>query len=112
MNLNVKLAGTEIQSQIVKISDKKVVKSLVTNGPRLIAAMTKVLTHFRKTAPFCIVDILIPFPCLPQPLPPKINVVFWTLKSFFYFRRTTLIWGVRGITLFSRNEIINELNVC
>ena len=52
MNLNVKLAGTEIQSQIVKISDKKVVKSLVTNGPRLIAAMTKVLTHFRKTALF------------------------------------------------------------
>ena len=34
-------------------------------------------------APFCIVDILIPFPCLPQPLPPKINVEFWTLKSFF-----------------------------
>ena len=48
---------------------------------------TKVLTHFRKMAPFCIVDILIPFPCLPQPLPPKINVEFWTLKSFFYFRQ-------------------------
>ena len=45
--------------------------------------MTKVLTDLPKTAPFCIVDILIPFPCLPQPLPPKINVVFWTLKSFF-----------------------------
>ena len=44
---------------------------------------TKVLTHFRKMAPFCIVDILIPFPCLPQPLPPKISVEFWTLKSFF-----------------------------
>ena len=48
---------------------------------------TKVLRHFRKMAPFCIVDIPIPFPCLPQPLPPKINVVFWTLKSFFYFRQ-------------------------
>ena len=48
---------------------------------------TKVLRHFRKMAPFCIVDILIPFPCLPQPLPPKINVEFWTLKSFFYFRQ-------------------------
>ena len=48
---------------------------------------TKVLTHFLKMAPFCIVDILIPFPCLPQPLPPKINVEFWTLKSFFYFRQ-------------------------
>ena len=48
---------------------------------------TKVLTHFRKMAPFCTVDILIPFPCLPQPLSPKINVEFWTLKSFFYFRQ-------------------------
>ena len=48
---------------------------------------TKVLRPFRKMAPFSIVDILIPFPCLPQPLPPKINVVFWTLKSFFYFRQ-------------------------
>ena len=48
---------------------------------------TKVLTHFPKMAPFCIVDLLIPFPCLPQPLPPKINVEFWTLKSFFYFRQ-------------------------
>ena len=48
---------------------------------------TKVLTHFRKMAPFCIVDILIPFPCLPQPLPPKINVELWSLKSLFYFRQ-------------------------
>ena len=48
---------------------------------------TKVLTHFRKMGPFCIVEILIPFPCLPQPLAPKINVEFWTLKSFFYFRQ-------------------------
>ena len=37
--------------------------------------------------PFCVVDIPIPFPCLPQPLPSKINVIFWTLKSFFYFRQ-------------------------
>ena len=94
------------------------------------------LTHFRKMAPICIVNILIPFPVLPQPLPPKINVEFWTLKSFFYFRQhfglsslfftsdnildsqvffllqTTLIRGVGGFTAFKRNEIINELNVC
>ena len=38
-------------------------------------------------APFCIVDILISFPCLPQPLTPKINVEFWSLKSLFYFRQ-------------------------
>ena len=48
---------------------------------------TKVLRHFRKMAPFCKVDIPILLPCLPQPLPPKINVVFWALKSFFYFRQ-------------------------
>ena len=43
--------------------------------------------HFHKVAPFYIVDISIPFPCLPQPSPPKINVVLWTLKSFSYFRQ-------------------------
>ena len=48
---------------------------------------TKVLGHFPKMVPFCIVDRPIPFPCLPQPLPPKINVAVWTLKSFFYFRQ-------------------------
>jgi len=69
-----------------------------------------VLTHFRKMAPFCIVDILIPLPCLPQPLPPEINVEFWTLKSFFLLQ-TTLIRGVRGFMAFKRNEIINELNI-
>ena len=62
------------------------------------------LTHFRKMVPFCIVDILIPFP-------PKINVEFWTLESFFLLR-TTLIRGVRGFTAFKKNEIIDELNVC
>ena len=41
------------------------------------------LTHFRKMAPFCIVDILIP-----------------------------LFPGVRGFTAFKKNEIIDELNVC
>ena len=74
----------------------------------------KVLRHLRKMASFCIVDIPIPFPCLPQPLPPKINVVFWTLKSFFYFRQHWFGgWGggVRGFTAFERNEIIKELNV-
>ena len=69
------------------------------------------LTHFRKMAPFYIVDILIPFPCLPQPLPPKINVEFWTLKSFFLIQ-TTFIRGLRGFTAFKKNGIINELNVC
>ena len=63
---------------------------------------TKVLRHFRKIAPFCIVDIPIPFPCLPQPLPPKINVVFWTLKSFFYFRQHWFggwgdLWRLKGM---------------
>ena len=48
---------------------------------------TKVLRHFRKMTPFCMVDIPIPFPCLPQPLPAKINVEFWILKSFVYFRQ-------------------------
>ena len=72
---------------------------------------TKVLTHFHKMAPFCLVDILIPFPCLQQPLSPKINVEFWTLKSFFLLQ-TTLIRGVRGFTAFKRNEIIKEWNVC
>ena len=38
------------------------------------------------------------------PLPPKINVEFWTLKSFFLLQ-TTLIWGVRGFTAFKKNEI-------
>ena len=55
---------------------------------------TKVLRHFRKMAPFCIVDILIPFSCLPQPLFPKINVEFWTLKSFFHLRQHWFgAWG-------------------
>ena len=63
---------------------------------------TKVLTHFHKMAPFCTVDILIPFPCLPQPLPPKINVEFWTLKSFFYFRQHWFgawgdLWRLKGM---------------
>ena len=44
----------------------------------------QVLTHCRKTAPFCIVDILIPSPCLLPPLPPEINVEFWTLKAFYF----------------------------
>ena len=69
------------------------------------------LTHFRKIAPSCRVDILIPFPCLLQPLHPKINVEFWALNPFFLIQ-TTLIQGVRGFTAFKKNEIINELNVC
>ena len=72
---------------------------------------TKVLTHFRKMAPFCIVDILIPFPCLPQPLPPQNQC--WILDpQVFFLLQTTLFRGVRGFTAFKKNEIINELNVC
>ena len=62
-------------------------------------------------APFGVVDILIPFPCLLQPLTPKINVEFWILKSFFVLQ-TTLIRGVGGFTTFRKNDIINEFNVC
>ena len=64
-------------------------------------------------APFCIVDLLVSFPCLPQPLPPKLNVEFWALKSFF--TSDNIIsggGGVRGFTAFKKNEIINELIVC
>ena len=67
------------------------------------------LTHFRKMAPFCIVDILILFPCLPQPLHPKINVEFWT--SSLFFTSDNIDSGVGGFTAFKRNETINELNV-
>ena len=56
-------------------------------------------------APFCIVGIPILFPCLPQPLPPKIKSSL--IKSLFYL----LIREVRGFTAFKRNEIINELDV-
>ena len=74
------------------------------------------LTHFCRMAPFHVVDILIPFPCLPQPLPPKINVEFWTLKSFFFTPDNIDSGGggggLRGFTAFKKNEIINELNVC
>ena len=63
---------------------------------------TKVLRHFRKMAPFWIVDLPIPFPCLPPSLPPKINVVFWTLKSFFYFWQQWFegwgdLWCLKGM---------------
>ena len=74
------------------------------------------LTHFHKVALFCIVDLLISFPCLLQRLPPKLNVEFWTLKSFF--TSDNIISGVggggevRGFTAFKKNEIINELIVC
>ena len=29
-------------------------------------------------APFCVVDVPIPFPCLPPPRSPKIDVLLWT----------------------------------
>ena len=47
-------------------------------------------------APFGVVEILIPFPCLPQPLTPKINVEFLDPQVFFVLQ-TTLIRGGGGI---------------
>ena len=60
-----------------------------------------------------IVDIPIPSPCLPQPLPPpkKKNQCCSLDPQVFLLLQTTLIWGVRGFTVFKRNEIINELNL-
>ena len=95
----------------------------------------KCMRHFRKMAPFWIVDLPIPFPCLPPPLPPKINVVFWTLKSFFYFRQhwfggsgnvlhwildpqvffllqTTLFRGVGECTPYFRGRPVTILTTC
>ena len=63
---------------------------------------TKVLRHFHKMAPFWTVDLPIPFPFLPPPFPPKINVVFWALKSFFNFRQHWFggwgdLWRLKGM---------------
>ena len=63
------------------------------------------LRHFPKMAPFCIADIPIPFPCLRQALLPKINVVFWILKSF---TSDNIDFGVRLFTAFKRNEIVDK----
>ena len=50
---------------------------------------TKVLRHFRKMTPFCMVDIPIPFP-------PKSMLNFGP-SSLFFFTQTTLIrWGGGG----------------
>ena len=57
---------------------------------------TKVLTHFHKMAPFCIVDILIPFPCLPQPLPPQNQC--WILDpQVVFFTSDNIDSGGEGI---------------
>ena len=56
----------------------------------------EVLTYFRKMAPFCIVDILIPFPCLPQPLLPKNQC--WILDpQVFFFTSDNIDSGGEGI---------------
>ena len=65
---------------------------------------TKVLRHFCKMAHFSIVDIRIPFPCLPQPLPPWNQCCILDSQVFLLFQ-TTLIRGVREFTVFKRNEI-------
>ena len=45
---------------------------------------TKVLTHFRKMAPFCIVDIyLSPSPVYPNPFPPKSMLNFGASSPCF-----------------------------
>ena len=69
---------------------------------------TKALRHFPKMAPFCIVGIPIPFPCLPQHLPSQ-NQCCSLDPQVLLLLQTTLIRGLRGFTAF--NEIINELNV-
>ena len=66
---------------------------------------TKVLRHFRKMTPFCVVDKPILFPCLPHSLPPKINVVFWTQKSFFYFRKH---WFGGWREMFNKSTLFNK----
>ena len=62
-----------------------------------------------QMAPFCIVDIPIPFSCLPNP-PPK-NQCCMLDPQVFLLLQTTLNQGVGGFMAFKRNEIINELNV-
>ena len=47
----------------------------------------KVLRHFSKMAPFSTVDIATPSPRVTHPLPPKTNVVFFTLKPSFYYKQ-------------------------
>ena len=59
------------------------------------------LTHFRKMAPFCVVDILIPFA-------PKSMLNFG--PSSLFFTSDNIDSGVRGFTAFKRNEII-KMNV-
>ena len=69
---------------------------------------TKVLRLFFKMTPFWTVNIPIPSPCVPPPLP---------LKPKFYFRPSSLSFtinnidsGMGGFTAFKQNEIINEWN--
>ena len=61
-----------------------------------------------KNGPFLHSGHTYPLPCLPQPLPFKINVVLWTLKSFLIYFRQHLFWGVRGFMAFKRNEIVDK----
>ena len=69
---------------------------------------TKVLRLFFKMTPFWTVNIPIPSPCVPPPLP---------LKPKLYFRPSSLSFtinnidsGMGGFTAFKQNEIINEWN--
>ena len=56
--------------------------------------------------------IPIPFPCLPQPLPRKISVVFFGPSDNIDSGGGGVGGGgVRGFTVLKRNEIRNELNV-
>ena len=79
---------------------------------------TKVLTHFCKMAPFFIVDKPIPFPSVPLPPPPKINIVFYIIKSFFNWKQHWFrgggIWGlwtqsyVKGRKLLLKASVLDE----
>ena len=53
-------------------------------------------------APFCIVDIAIPPPCVPSSPPPQINIVVFRLLQ------TTLIRGSGDLRRLNKNEVINE----
>ena len=51
-----------------------------------LATMRDKSVDTRKMAPFCVVDMLITFPCLPQ-LSPKSMLNFGSSSHFFYFRQ-------------------------
>ena len=67
---------------------------------------TKVLRYFYKMAPFWTVDIPIPSPCVPHPLPPKSMLYF--RPSSLSFATDSIYSGVEGFRAFKYSEIMNE----